>query len=101
MLSFRYRFYDSSPEPFPLRYSDVLIAPFWNRVSLYRGGSISYRFTDDEYIVNDVGMAIRDAFNNDFSPELVFIATWDRVTSYYSYLYSGVSQHENVVDVPI
>ena len=81
VLSFRGRFYDSFPDPFPLSlsYYHVLIAPFWNDVDLYRGGNVFYRFTDDDYILNDVGMTIRDAFNNDFSPALLFIATWDRV----------------------
>ena len=57
----------------------MLIAPFWSEVFLYRGGNVFYRFTDDEYILNDIGMIIRDAFVNDFSPTLVFIATWDKV----------------------
>ena len=92
VLSFRGRFYDSSPDPFPLSlsYYNVLIAPFWNYVSLYRGGSVFFRFTDDESILEEVGMTIRDAFENDFSPTLLFIATWDRVAP-GRYLYSGVS----------
>ena len=93
VLSFRSGFYDSSPDPFPLSYY-ILIAPFWNDVYLYRGGNIFYRFTDDESILNDVGMTIRDAFENDFSPALVFIATWDRVTPSYRYSYYGVSECE-------
>ena len=89
MLSFRGQFYDSSPDPFPLRYY-TLIAPFWANVDLYSGGSVFYRYTDDETILSDVEQTIRDAFINDFSPTLVFIATWDRVAP-GSYPYTGVS----------
>ena len=95
VLSFRRRFSNYNPDPFPLRY-DILIAPFWNEVSSYRGGNVFYRFTDDEYILNDVGMIIRDAFINDFSPTLVFIATWDKVEP-SSYPYYGVSRNVNLL----
>ena len=67
-------------------------------MSSYRGGNVFYRFTDDEYILNDVGMTIRDTFINDFSPTLVFIATWDKVEP-SSLSLEGVSQHESIMHV--
>lgn len=74
MLSFRSPFFDFFPRPFPLS-GEVLIAPFWDDFDVRQGGQILFRQTDDEILLERVGSSI----NDDFSPALLFIATWDRV----------------------
>jgi tryptophan-rich sensory protein len=58
----------------------VLIAPFWtyinNNAILAR--QIFYRYSDNQTLLDEVGFLINDAFDNNFSPSILFVATWDR-----------------------
>ena len=79
MLSFRAPFLDFFPLPFPLAENDTLIAPFWNDYDVTQGGDILFRFSNDEALLSAVGSSINDAFLSNFSPQVLFIATWDGV----------------------
>ena len=81
VLSFGGPFSAHTPRPFPL-FPDRLIAPFWNDIDIRTAGSIFYRFTDDEGLLNQVGSSIRNAYSSIFSPTLLFIATWDAVARF-------------------
>ncbi len=94
MLSFRSPFSDFTPEAFPL-FGPILIAPFWDDINIGQGGSIFFRFSDDEQLLVVVEMLIREAFGSDFSPAMLFIATWDRVPEFggFSDVVSAVAIH--------
>ena len=79
MLSFRAPFLDFLPLPFPLAANEILIAPFWNDYDVTQGGDILFRFSNDETLLSAVGALINDAFLSGFSPQVLFIATWDGV----------------------
>ena len=82
VVSFGSPFFDSQPEVFPLlsRNSKV-IAPFWDFNSATIDGfrNVLFRLTEDEALLNQAGSMITNAFGFEFSPSLLFIATWDRV----------------------
>ena len=87
MLSFRDFFSDFSPQPFPVFLEIPLIAPFWDdhvitSDSGNAGGTLYYRFTSDQDLLNEVGANISAAFLVSFSPTVLFVATWDRVLSF-------------------
>ena len=46
------------------------------------GGQILFRQSVDEILLDVVGSAINEAFMMNFSPSLLFIATWDRVPGF-------------------
>ena len=81
ILSFRNNFTSFSPETFPTS-NDVLIAPFWDDVNINVAGDIFYRFTTDQFLLDEVGGDISDAFEVTFEPTLLFIATWDEVAPF-------------------
>ena len=70
------------PFPFPLSTGDILIAPFWDDFDVGAGGQILFRQTSDEELLALTGSTINDAFFLDFSPTLLFIATWDGVPGF-------------------
>ena len=85
VLSFRKRFYNFRPVPFPLSTNDILIAPFWADIYRFSGGNIYYRLTKDESLVNQTAQDIREAFEDDFIPTSLVIATWDKVQEFGSF----------------
>ena len=78
MLSFGSAFSSFIPRPFPIP-NDRLIAPFWSDIFVLESGNIYYRFSSDENLIEEVGYFIKKYFGEDFTPALLFIATWDRV----------------------
>ena len=64
-----------------------LIAPFWDRVDVTRGGTIYYRQDNTLPIAKQIQQDISIQFPSIgfFYPSLVFVATWDRVAA-VSYL---------------
>ena len=81
VLSFRTPFFEFFPFPFPLSTSDVLIAPFWDlsNTGIGSGGQVLFRLSDHAALLSQVGSTINNALDGDFSPALLFIATWDRI----------------------
>ena len=84
VLSFNTSFSDFSPEDFPLDSdrADRLIALFWEDHDVRHGGQIFYRFAQDVPCLSEVGSEVSDAFGVNFSPTMLFIATWDEVARY-------------------
>lgn len=82
VLSFRSPFFDFVPRPFPLSTNEILIAPFWDDFNVLQGGQILFRQSNDGDLLTQVGTAISDAFMWEFSPTLLFIATWDGVPGF-------------------
>ena len=56
-------------------------APFWDfsNIGIESGGQVLFRLSDHAALLSQVGSTINDAFDSDFSPALLFIATWDRI----------------------
>lgn len=71
-------FTDPSTSPFPLS-NYTLIAPFWDDINTNVAGRIFFRFSGDPDLLDEVGSSIEDAFDCEFNPVLLFIATWDSV----------------------
>ncbi len=85
VLSFANFFLDFTPSPFPLTsQDDILIAPFWadHNVGAFMGGQIFFRFSSNSLLLDQVGSIISKGFTTDFTPEVLFIATWDRVAAF-------------------
>ena len=73
MISFRDTFEESRPRKFP--YGSVpLIAPYWDD----NPGDVLYRISNNQALLDKVSSHIADAFS-EFSPTMLFIATWNRV----------------------
>ena len=73
MISFRDTFEESRPRKFP--YGNVpLMAPFWDN----KPGDVLYRISNNQTLLDKVSSHIADAFS-EFSPTMLFIATWNRV----------------------
>ena len=81
VLSFGTSFSEYTPEDFPLNTSR-LIALFWEDHDVRHGGQILYRFAQDVPCLSEVGSEVSDAFGVNFSPTMLFIATWDEVPRY-------------------
>ncbi|XP_069107045.1 protein mesh-like [Argopecten irradians] len=75
-----------TPEPFPLRNSRRIIAPFWADVDTRHGGTVWYRETTDSSILQRATDEVRLYYPslNSFRADWVFIATWDNVAFYGS-----------------
>ena len=61
--------------------SHILIAPFWTSFSdtdINRGVAwrIFYRYSDNRTLLNETTSLINDAFQDDFSPSHILIASW-------------------------
>ena len=86
---------DYTPRVFPT--NGVLIAPFWADVDTSGIGTIYYRTTTSQTLLDRMSMDISGPFVGQvtFSPRILFIATWievgyfssntDKVQYYYSY----------------
>ena len=81
VLSFRNSFTNFISRPFP-RSTNVLIAPFWDDSDVRNGGQVLFRLSDNDALLNQVGSTINDALDDDFSPGLLFIATWSRIPEF-------------------
>ena len=80
VISFRHQFSNFRTENFPFR--GILIAPYWADVDLHINGRVFYQSTKDEQLLNEIGANIRNVYSGDFSPSLLFIATWSRVARF-------------------
>lgn len=87
VLSFDDSFTDWRPREFPFD-SPPLIAPFWHDFNPALGGQISYRVThysDDLLCLHRLLLSINiENIDEDFYPEQIFVATWDRVMPFSS-----------------
>ena len=73
VISFGVTIEDSSPRKFP--YGHIpLMAPYWDD----QPGDVLYRISDNQTLLDMVSSHIADAFS-EFSPTMLFIATWNRV----------------------
>ena len=74
------------PRPFPLRrtYMYKLIAPFWDNSNVRNGGQVLFRLSDNQTLLNQVGSTINDTLEFDFTPTMIFIATWSGLPEYRS-----------------
>lgn len=74
---------DFTPRVFPT--NGVLIAPFWADVDTRGIGSIYYRLTSNQTLLDRLSMDISSSFADQvtFSPQILFIATWIEV-GYFS-----------------
>ena len=65
------------PVSFPLS-GNVMIAPFWNGQNSYRlSGKVYYQLSTEQSLLDQVATQISDTFRVTFTPESVFVATWD------------------------
>ena len=74
---------DSDIRPFPLLIStsdNNIIAPFWDYYDNRGGGQVLFRLSDNQALLNEVGSTITDTLEFDFTPTMLFIATWDRLS---------------------
>ncbi len=84
-LSFTKGVSQYTPDPFPLTGTLQLIAPFWADVDTRGAGTVWYRETTESQLLVRARSEIQAAIANQgsFSPNFLFIATWDHV-GYYS-----------------
>ena len=61
--------------------SPPIIAPFWDDINIFNGGTIYYRQDSNSTITELVQQAVASEYPEaaSFQPSLVFVATWDRV----------------------
>ena len=66
--------------------SPPIIAPFWDDINVLNGGMIYYRQEFNSSIADLVAEDLSSQYPEVgfFYPSLVFVATWDRVASFYS-----------------
>ena len=78
ILSFQLPFTEFVPRPFPISDSP-LIAPLWDDVNF---GNIFYRVTSNVTLLQRACDQLQELFpsSGNFTPTILFIATWDRVT---------------------
>ena len=83
ILSFRSQFTSFFPQRFPF-FGSPLIAPFWDDVNINRFGNIFYRQTSDVTLLQRARDQIQELFSSfdNFTPTVLFIATWDRVAEF-------------------
>ena len=74
----------------------VLIAPFWADVDVTGIGSIYYRITSNQTLLNRFSMDITSFFTGQvtFFPQILLIATWSEV-GYYS-MHTDKVQYKSV-----
>jgi hypothetical protein len=77
VISFRCPFADFTTMQFPLLSMAAIVAPFWANINIERGGEIFFRSSRDSSLLREVRERIGGS--SDFHPDVVFIATWDRV----------------------
>ena len=83
LLSFSISYPNYSSDSFPLL-GPELIAPLRSDVDTTGSGTVSYRETDSEELLQRVKLEIRRSFEvpRFFVPASLFIVTWDRVGHY-------------------
>jgi len=85
LISFRREVTTYTTESFPFDGGTSMVAPFWADVDIRRGGSIFYR-ESIEPLVLAAAQHILDSHAavlvGGFSVEIVFVATWDKVSHY-------------------
>ena len=85
VLSFGSPYSDFGEEAFPI-VSPPLIAPFLHNISTINGGNVYYELTSDHDFIAGIvaGAPQLDPDDNlpDYTPTLLFIATWDRVAPF-------------------
>ena len=85
ILSFTSTYTDFTAQPFPLQ-GVALVAPYWADVDTRSAGSglVWYRITQNATLLarakHDIPILLTTA---DFTPQWLFIATWDHVGYYY------------------
>ena len=89
LISFRSPFSDFSPETLPTDDNDTFIALYWDdhdvRQAQGPDGGIYYRVSTNFFLLHEVGANISSAFgNNSFLPDILLIATWNRVPKFLS-----------------
>ena len=65
--------------PLPPSTSAIIIAPFLDNVN---DGQVLFRLSDNETLLNQVRSIINDRLEYDFTPTMLFIVTWNRMTEY-------------------
>lgn len=80
-------------EPFPC-YSRSLAAPF---LSEFSASEVFYRYTDNETLLDDVASCIDDAFDSEFYPTVLFVATWNRLLAFDNPYSLGVVSKKNYI----
>ena len=88
MLSFRQplTLISSSGLNFNSIFTPPIIAPFWDDINVFIGGTIYYRQESNPVIAKELQQAISSQYPEAelFHPSLVFVATWDRVEAFIS-----------------
>ncbi|XP_048768432.2 protein mesh-like [Ostrea edulis] len=84
VISFLQRISIFTPDPFPVENNARMIAPFWADVDTTRGGTVWYRETTDDDLLNRASEEVRTYFPQfyRFKASWLFVATWDRVSFY-------------------
>ena len=77
--------YNNYPRPLPLSTSDVLIAPFWDYFYVRNSGQVLFRLSDNQTLLHEVGSTINDTLEFDFTPTMLLITTWNRISQYCAY----------------
>ncbi len=82
LISFRNEYSSRRSSPFSSRFIEFLnplIAPLWTGFDTSRSGSIYYRTTNDNLVLE----RIRNVLTEHNAPSLAFIVTWDRIPLFY------------------
>ena len=86
VISFGIPFTRAGPLIFPLP-RPPLVAPFYHDINLVRGGTIYYRQTTDDGLLETVRRRIMELSDlRDFKPSLLFIVTWQQVAPFVLFL---------------
>ena len=86
VISFGIPFTRAGPQNFPLP-RPPLVAPFYHDINLVRGGTIYYRQTTDDDLLETVRRRIMELSDlRDFKPSLLFIVTWQQVAPFFLFL---------------
>ena len=83
ILSFQSLYLQYFPEMFPST-GLPLIAPFWNDIDTTTFGSIFFRTTSNAALLQRAHDQLQELFpsSGNFTPTMLFIATWDRVAPF-------------------
>ena len=86
ILSFGLPFTEYTPQRFPLNNFIPLIVPFWQYVYIRRSEGIFFRQTSNASLLQRARDQLQELFPSsaNFTPTMLFIATWDRVAPYVS-----------------
>ena len=84
IISFQLPFTEYTPQRFPLNNHIPLIAPFWDDVDIRRSGNIFFRQTSNATLLQRARDQLQlFSSSGNFTPTMLFIATWDRVPPYF------------------